>query len=129
MASEIVRNLTVEALTRPEESFMDKHIAKIAFAVASIALFFLSPLVSFLGSLAGFILHYSAEPNLLIGPEDKIITVTSSVFAIIGALASMIRLTPAGEAGGLIFQAIPFLCSMTIGSAGYAGFKWYSSSP
>lgn len=106
-----------------EVPFLEKHFAKIAFAISSLVLLIFSSLFLFLGSVAGFSLHYSLEPELKIKEDTQVITLSHAVFAIVGAVAALIRIFPAGASGGLVFQSIPLMASMAVGSAAYRGFK------
>ncbi len=100
-----------------EEPFIDKHFAKIAFAVATLALFLIAPLDLFLGVAAGLALHYYTKQP--VDPDEPIITVPHAVFTIVGAVAALIRLTPGGALGGFIFLAIPSLGSLAVGATLY----------
>ncbi len=104
---------------KPPQSFLDKHFAKVAFAVATFAMLLLAPLHLFLGLAAGMVIQYLVEPNLRLTPSDRVITLPNAVFAIVGATAALLRLTPAGSLGGFIFKAIPFLASLAVGSTAY----------
>jgi len=108
-----------------EENFCDAHFAKIAFAVSTVALLILAPLNLFLGAAVGAGLHYYFEPQLRLKPDDKIVTLPNTIFAIVGAMAALVGLTPAGAMGGFLFQAIPFLTSLAVGSTGYRAAASY----
>lgn len=107
----------------PEVPFIDKHFTKIAFAVSALVLLIFSPLFLFLGATSGLALHYSVEPDLAVGDPNEIITLANSIFAIVGAMAALIRMLPAGAAGGFTFQSIPLIASFAIGSTIYRAFK------
>jgi hypothetical protein len=97
-----------------EESFIDKHFAKIALAISMIALAYFAALDLILGLVLGLAISYYAE--LEIKPDRNVI-LYNALFAIVGATAAAIRMTPSGAAGGFVFQAIPFVCSAFIGTS------------
>ena len=107
----------------PEIPFIDKHFTKIAFAVSTLVLMIFSPLFLFLGAASGLALHYSVEPDLTVRDQNEIVTLCNSIFAIVGAMAALIRMLPAGAAGGFTFQSIPLVASFAIGSTIYHAFK------
>jgi hypothetical protein len=111
------------AVITTDVPFIDKHFAKIAFAISTLVLLIFSPLYLFLGSVAGFALHNSLEPDLRVQDENQIVTLSNSVFSIVGAVAALIRLLPAGAEAGLIFRAVPLVASFAIGSTAYRAFK------
>lgn len=123
MAANVNPNPPIRETTTTEVPFVEKHFAKIAFAISSLVLLIFSSLFLFLGSVAGFALHYSLEPELTIQDETQIVPLPHAIFAIVGAAAAVIRMLPAGAAGGLVFQSIPLIASMAIGSAAYRGLK------
>jgi hypothetical protein len=106
-----------------EVPFLDKHLFKIAFAVSTFALMIFSPLSLFLGAASGFALHYSIAPELTLSGENEIITLSNTVFSIVGAVGAFVKISPAGTAGGFLFQMIPLLSSFAIGSTVYRAFK------
>ncbi len=118
-----VRLPQIEVL--PEVPFIDKHFTKIAFAVASFVLMIFSPLFLFLGAASGLALQHSIEPELTVRDQEEIITLSNTVFSIVGAFAALIRMLPAGAAGGIVFQSIPLIASFAVGSTIYRGFKSY----
>lgn len=123
MAANVNPHPPVRETEAAEVPFVEKHFAKIAFAISSLTLLIFSSFFLLLGSVAGFALHYSLEPELKIREDTQVITVSHAVFAIVGAVAAVIRTLPAGAAGGLVFQSIPLMASMAIGSAAYRGIK------
>jgi hypothetical protein len=123
MAANVNPAQPVLAVATTEVPFLDQHFAKIAFAISTLVLLLFSPLYFFLGSAAGFALHQSIEPNLRVRGENEIITIPHSVFSIVGAVAALIRLLPAGAEGGLIFRAVPLVASFAIGSTVYRALK------
>ncbi len=106
-----------------EVPFLDKHLVKIAFAVSTFALMIFSPLSLFFGAASGFALHYSIAPELTVSGEKEIITLPNTVFSIVGAVGAFVKVSPAGAAGGFVFQVIPLLSSFAIGSTIYRAFK------
>jgi hypothetical protein len=106
-----------------EETFLERHFAKIAFAISTLALLILSPLVLFLATAIGYAISYFLEPKLKLKPEDKIVTVPNTLFAIVGAAAALLQLTPVGSTGGYIFHAIPFVSSLAIGNTAYRALR------
>lgn len=123
MATQVANNPPAKPLTKPPESFFDKHFAKIAFAVSTLAMLILSPLYFFLGTAAGLVISYFTEPKLKLQPTEKIITLPNAVFAIVGATAALLRMTPAGAVSGFIFNVIPLAASMAVGSTAYRAIK------
>lgn len=109
------------------ESWIDRHFIEVAFAVSTLALFILSPLSLFLGGVAGFALHYSIEPNLEVKAEERLIGQNETVIALVGGFASLIHLTPSGAAGGIVFQAIPLMASLAVGSIAYRAWRKQTS--
>lgn len=99
------------------ETFLEKHFTKIALAISTLALAIFSPLKLILGIAIGFTYHRFFEPKLL--PTDKIVTVTNTLLALIGSAAALLRLVPAGLAGGALFQAIPLLGGIGVGRTLY----------
>ena len=115
-------NTVHQLAQRPaEEPFIDKHFAKIAFAVAALALVAFAPLEFLLGTIAGFAFHYYTKQP--VDPNEKIVTLPNAVFTIVGAIAALIRLTPGGALGGLIFLVIPSLGSLAVGATAYRLIK------
>lgn len=103
-------------------SFIDEHFAEVAFAVSTLVVFFLQTLSFFFGLFAGFFLHYHFEPERVVAKEE-VVTVVHAALAIVAAAAALIRLTPAGAAGGTVFQSISPLFSMSIGSSAFLAFR------
>lgn len=106
-----------------EEPFIDKHFAKIAFAISTLVLLIFSPLVAIFGTAAGLVINFVIDPELKVHPTHKIITVPHAVFAIVGAIAALLRMTPAGSMGGFVFKAVPFIASFALGSVAYRVVK------
>lgn len=98
-----------------ELSFVDRNIAEVTFLVSCLAQLILTPLSLILGTIGGYIYHSSSKPDLIIEPGEKIITVSNAVFALVGAFAAFIQMTPAGGSGGFVFQSIPYVSSFFIG--------------
>ncbi len=119
----VLSNMWAAANAEPKEDeenpWIDRNFAKIAFTVSTLALLILSPLYLFLGTAAGFALHYSIEPNLILNLDDRLITNQDAVFAIVGAFAAFVKRTPSGAVAGFVFQAIPLVMSLGIGSVAY----------
>jgi hypothetical protein len=113
-----------QELTQPApepETFVDKHFAKIAFAVATLALIALAPLDFFVGAIAGFAIHYYVKQP--VDPTEKIVTLPHTVLTIVGAVAALIRFTPGGALGGLVFLVIPSIGSLAVGATAYRAFQ------
>lgn len=108
-----------------ERSFVDQHISKVTFVVSTLIQFILGPLTLMLGVAAGLIYSVQMNPNLKLKPNEKVVGVTSAVFAIVGAFASIIKLTPAGAMGGFIFQMVPYASAFIIGNTTYRALKNY----
>lgn len=109
-------------LEKPDEPpLMEPHFVKVAFLVSSLVLFFLAPLSFLLSAASGFALHYAIEPNLK--TEPPVIGPVDAVIAIVGGAAQLLKATPAGKTGNFIFQSIPFICTMSIGSTAYKVFS------
>ena len=121
MSIELIRTFTRE--TPSEPSFADRHTSKIAFTISTLVQFILSPLSLILGASAGFAYSYYTEPNLTLGPDDKVITVPTAVFAVVGAFAAFIQIMPVGPMGGGIFKIVPFASSFTIGTTVHRALK------
>ncbi len=103
-----------QSVSGKSESFVEKHSAGVVFAISTLALLILSPLSFFLGTAAGYAIHnYNETP---VNPEEKIITIVQASLTCIGAMAALIAVTSIGATGGLLFQAIPFLSSLCIGT-------------
>lgn len=113
----------IHEFTLKAETFIDKHFADIAFTISAIVLAILSPLHVFLGAALGFAIHYFTEPDLRLKKNEKVISLPNTLFAIIGAMAALIRFTPAGATGGFVFKAIPFAASLAMGSTAYRATK------
>src|SRR5690554_4133391 len=94
-----------------QDSFVDRHFAKLAFAISIVALLIFSPLALILGTIAGFALDTYLDPNLR---PDRIITIPNASFTIVGAVAAILRWTPAGRMGSPIFRSIPYLGALGI---------------
>lgn len=109
--------------TQIEESFVEKHFMTIAFAVSSFVLFILSPFQFIVGSAIGIALDCMFQPNLQLESNEKVMTVANTSFLIVGAIATLIKLTPAGRMGGYIFQTVPFLATLVIGDTFYRASK------
>lgn len=124
MATEIRAAPAAPASQGEEAPFIDRHFAKVAFAVSALTLFLLQPLTFFFGLLAGGWAHYSFESNPRIENLDQVITVTHASLAIVAAVAAVLALTPSGS--GIFFKAIAPLFSISIGSSAYLGLKLYS---
>jgi len=103
--------------------FIDQHFAKLAFAVATAVLVIFSSFYLFLGAAAGLALHHSIEPNLKVDGESEIVTISNTTVAIVGAFAALLKIFPAGAAGGLVFQSIPLIASFAVGSTIYRAFR------
>ncbi|HSX11132.1 MAG TPA: hypothetical protein VLF94_05410 [Chlamydiales bacterium] len=103
------------------EPFIDKHFAKIAFAVSALALFLIAAPELVLGAVIGFALHSYMEPT--IGPDEKVVTIANATFTIVGAVAALIRFSPAAAAGGLLFFSIPFFASLAVGATLHRAYK------
>ena len=108
-------------IARETESFLDRNFIKIAFAISTLAMAVLAPMQFFLGTAVGFVLH--AMTDLGINPNEKLINIPATLFTIVGATAALLRLTPAGAAGGFVFRAVPFLGSLAVGITAYRAMK------
>lgn len=102
-----------------EIPFVDRHFTKIAFVIAAFVHFVISPLFIFIGSAASLAAHWYFQPELRLGQDEQIITVSHAIFAIVGATAALISILPAGALGGVVFQLVPFLSDFAIGSVVY----------
>jgi hypothetical protein len=120
MAGPVIAN-PLPQIARETESFLDRNFIKIAFAISTLAMAVLVPMQFFLGAAIGFILHSTSAP-LRYSHGEKL-TVSETLFTIVGATAALLRLTPAGAAGGLIFQAVPFIGAMPVGFTAYRTFQ------
>lgn len=108
---------TINDTYQKVDSFINAHFVAIAFVTASLALGFFSAGAFLMGAGAGAALHFLIQPKVkAVGNE---LTPMMAIIAIIGAMASFVAITPSGQAGGLAFQSIPFLCSMAIGANFY----------
>ncbi len=125
MAVGVNARQTANMYPAEEIPFIDQHFAKIAFAVSAVALILLQPLSLLLGSVAGFFLHQTFEPNLVIKDLDQIVTVGHAAMVIVAAAAALIQLTPGGAMGGYFFQSLPCIFSMAVGSAAFSAFQWW----
>ncbi len=105
--------------------FMEKHFVLILFSISCIAFIAANPLALIIGGSLGGLIHWQYDPDLSIKEETKILTITNTVFAVVGAMCALVRLTPAGQAGGLISSSIPWLASLAIGSTGYRCFSHF----
>ncbi len=123
MASSIHINTSIA--NSPQTAMLEEHFAKIAFAVSAVVLLILQPLSFLFGTAAGFLLHYTFEPNPIVHRSEEIITATHATLALIAAISALVRLTPGGEAGGWIFQTVTPLFAIAIGSSAYLGFRWF----
>lgn len=103
--------------SQPTDTFVEKHFTKIALTISTLVLAIFAPLKLILGVAIGLAYHHFFEPKLL--PTDKIVTVTNTLFALVGSAAAILRLVPAGSAGSLIFRAIPLLGGIGIGRTLY----------
>lgn len=121
-AQQVIAN-QVQNLPKVDEAFVEKHFAKIAYAVSSLVLFIISPLALLLGAAAGYAINQHLEPNLKLDPNDPILTIPHTVLAIVGAAAGFVSLTPAGAMGSFAFKVIPFLASLATGSVVYRTVK------
>jgi hypothetical protein len=88
-----------------EESFVEKNLVGIAFAVSNAVLFLLQPTIYILGVAAGFSLHHYNWIPPRKDPEGRLIPLENTVFAVVGAVASLATRT----------FALPFSSSVTIG--------------
>lgn len=123
MAAQAVLHQIQQAVQPPQkQSFSEKYFARIALVVSAVALLILAPLDLFLGMAAGFLFDYFSQTPFKRG-EDKVVTVPNTTFAIVGMAAALLRLTPAGATGGLLFHTIPFICSTAIGHTLYRTTK------
>jgi len=111
-----------------KEPFISEKVARSAFTISILALSLISPLSLLLGTATGVVIQYHIDPNFKFKPTDKIVTLTTVVFALIGALAAIASLTPLGLIGGIFLQAVPFAASLGIGHAAYRGFKSIEST-
>jgi hypothetical protein len=91
------------------EIFVNSHFAKIAFTIAGIALAYLAPTAFTFGVSIGlsFAVLYSSKGIMS--------TPMSATIALVGAVSSLVALTPAGQAGSKVFKLIPFLSSLSMG--------------
>ena len=124
MAQQIILNAR-EQIVQDDRSFVDKHISEIAFLISTLVQFIFSPLTLMLGMAAGLIYSMQMNPKLELKRDEKVIGVTSAVFGIVGAVASIIKMTPAGAMGGFIFQMVPYISSFMIGTSTYRAIKTF----
>lgn len=108
----------LDASAEKVSDFVSKHFAMIAFIASSIVMLCCAPISLGAGLALGAIIQQQIELRYKISlPETKTGGVMQATIAIVGAVASVVRLTPAGAAGGIVFQAIPLVCSMVIGAS------------
>jgi hypothetical protein len=106
----------VEASVKQAQSYVEKHFVEIAFLVSTFVMLIFAPAKLFAGALIGYFLHAHIEPQL---KTNQKITLMNSIFTIIGAMATLVSLTPAGSGSGFIFHALPFVSSLAVGSTLY----------
>ncbi len=106
-----------------EEGFLEKHFVKIAFAISTLVLFILAPLHFLVGMALGATIHFYIEPELHLKANERAVTLQNTLLTIVGAFATLIRLTPAGSGGGFIFRSIPFISSLAVGSTAYRAWR------
>lgn len=116
--------ISLEPKAQPEMGdFVEKHLVKIAFAISAVVSLVLAPLTFFLGSAIGFFVRYQLEPNLVVKKEAPLVSIPHALFTIIGAVANLLKLVPAGTSGGFIFKMISPLSSLFMGSFIYESFR------
>ncbi|EKE08654.1 MAG: hypothetical protein ACD_17C00065G0003 [uncultured bacterium] len=125
-----VQQLTSSSTRRQQDapSFVDRHILVVAFTVATLFHFLFSFFSLTIGAALGFSFHSYTDTSLKLGPKDKIITSTSSIFAVIGAFAVFIQIMPVGVLGGGIFHAIPYASAFTAGATLYRAYAYCKST-
>lgn len=105
------------------EPFIEKYLPEIVLTVSSVALLFFSPLALTFGGAATFAAHYYMRPEMKMEAKDKVVTIPNTIFAIVGAVAALVSLTPAGRAGGIIFKASVLFGPYAIGTTAYRYYK------
>lgn len=103
---------TVKQTFRTVETYASTHFIKIAYTISVLILAYFSTASFVAGSIIGLVADTVLNPTL----KWKDIRPMSGLFAMMGALACLVSFTPAGRAGGLVFQSIPFFCSISIGT-------------
>ena len=101
------------------EKFVEKHFAAIAFIFSSLLLLGTGPIGFFIGCAAGIAIHRLLSPKLRVQTGERRIPILNATIAVVGAMAALIQMTPAGLLGGLIFRSIPFLATLIVGSTCY----------
>lgn len=101
---------------RQAQSFVDRNFAEIAFLISSIALLVFAPLKLMIGAFIGYMIHSYREPGL---KTSQVVTLENTLYTIVGGMAAVIRLTPAGATAGFVFNAIPLVASAAVGSTLY----------
>ena len=105
------------------ERFLNQYSHQIAFTMSSVALLFLSPFTFTFGSTATFAMHHYVHPEMKMRAKDKVIAIENVIFAIVGAVATFVNLTPAGNAGGIVFKATVLFGPYAVGTTAYRLYK------
>lgn len=111
-----------ESAWKKVEKVVEKHFNAIAFVFSTFVLLMAAPKALFFGSLFGAGAHYYFQPNYQLSVEERIIPLTHTAFAILGAVGALVSFTPAGALGGVVFKAIPLMTSFAVGSSLYRAF-------
>jgi len=108
------------------DAFISRHFAFIAFAASCVVMLCCAAPAFIAGAVAGAVIHCYINPHLkLDASHARIAGVVQATIGIVGAVASVVALTPSGAAGGFVFHSIPFFCSLLVGSTFYRGYAAY----
>lgn len=102
----------VNAIYNKVETFVNVHFVQIAYITSTVVLAYFSFGSFVMGAVTGAFLQR------LLGSVDKghKMEPIFAMIAMVGAIASLVALTPSGLAGGKVFQMIPIACSASIGA-------------
>lgn len=103
-----------------EADFMTPHFAKVAFLVSFILLALFSSVNFLLSASIGAAFHHQTDP----APKIKVNKINSSdaIFGMIGAFSAVLKRTPIGQAGNILFHSIPLCSAFSIGWTVYRLF-------